>query len=182
MVHKNLPRVTCEICQKEVSRVSLKAHINRHREKQEEEEESARHLLSLSMTADSNAPSCRVCTKYFESEKLLEMHACEGRDGGSSFPCQHCNESFTSATELVGHSCDGLDNSKSRNTAKIYKCIFCNREYGCHTVIELLSSAVQSIFFFFMNFIGNYSLGCITCGTTRTTNLILARNAINPFV
>ena len=132
MVHKNLPRVTCDICQKEVSRVSLKAHLNRHKEKQEEEEESARHLLSLA--ADSNAPSCRVCTKYFENEKLLEMHACEGRDGGTSYPCQHCNESFPTASELVAHNCEGLDNSKSRNTAKIYKCIFCNREYNCHTV------------------------------------------------
>lgn len=133
MVHKNLPRVTCDICHKEVSRVSLKAHINRHREKKEEEEKSARHLLSLSLTADGNAPSCRVCAKYFESEKLLEMHACEGQKAGTSFPCHHCSESFPSATELVGHSCKGLDNSKSRNTAKIYKCIFCNREYGCHT-------------------------------------------------
>jgi len=47
MVHKNPPKVTCELCGKEVSRVSLKAHLNRHREKQEEEEESARTLLQL---------------------------------------------------------------------------------------------------------------------------------------
>lgn len=134
MVHKNLPRVVCEICQKEVSRVSLKAHLNRHREKKEEEEESARHLLSLSLAADVNAPSCKVCNKYFENDKMLEMHPCEGRDNGTSYPCQYCKTSFSSATELVGHSCYGFDNSKSRNTAKVYKCIFCAREYNCHTV------------------------------------------------
>lgn len=132
MAHKSLPRVECEICHKEVSRVSLKAHLNRHREKQEEEEESARQLLNMSLAKDSNAPCCPVCTKYFENEKILMMHPCEGRDG--SYSCPHCTSpAFSTAAELVNHVCEGLDNSKSRNSAKIYTCVFCKREYNCHT-------------------------------------------------
>jgi len=132
MVHKNLPRVQCEICNKEVSRVSLKAHIARHREKVEEEKESARNLLKLSETKDSNAPFCTICENYFENEKLHTMHPCKGKNG--SYSCSHCSVSaFKTAAELVDHVCKGIDNSKSRNSAKIYTCIFCSREYNCHT-------------------------------------------------
>lgn len=134
MVHKNLPKVTCDLCGKEVSRVSLKAHMNRHRERQEEEEESARHLLQLAKADDESAPRCRVCRSFVHNEKQLEMHHCAGRFDDSLFPCPDCTKSFKAASDLVRHTCSsGRDNSKSRNSSKVYKCIFCGREYNCHT-------------------------------------------------
>ena len=128
MVHKNPPKVTCTTCAKEVSRVSLKAHMNRHREKEIEERQSARNLLNLA--GDSNSPHCTVCASFFESDKLLEMHCCRGIDG--SFTCPHCAESFGTADDLGKHSCQ-LDEGESADKTKIYRCVFCRRQYNCHT-------------------------------------------------
>jgi len=129
MVHANPPKATCTICAKEVSRVSLKAHLNRHREKEQEEKESARNLVHLA--ADGTSPNCQICRAFFENDKLLEMHCCAGSDG--SFTCPHCDDSFPEAVDLVQHTCQGLNNSKCGNTVKVYQCVFCRREYNCHT-------------------------------------------------
>lgn len=93
MVHKNLKRFGCHLCEKKFyQKIALATHLNVH--------------------TGQKPFACDICNKYFRDRSTLARHK-NTHTGEKTFSCKECGKAFTRLSTLKNHYVSIRHNTKT---------------------------------------------------------------------